>query len=295
MSISFLIDRLFIKRPKFRETITKLVYGQTDRDVDLLGAVIRINALKENGYLRASIVSKRYSLLRDELSVLINLSSLMGDKITFLDVGANIGIYSIAMARIARLYPTMEVIAFEVDPETYTRLNTNALEYGFAAYNFGLSDTSALKREFVRGAVSHVTTLREKLNSYSIPNRIFLAELKRLDEIDFGDNQLVIKIDVEGQELNVLNGAINYLSKYKINAIYFDGIAEFSETLEMLSDFGFECLNGRTLGALNNERFSVLAVKRGLGKRTDGSEPQGPTFREPDRETTTGRRSAGGA
>ena len=74
----------------------------------------------------------------------------------------------------------------------------------------------------------------EKLESFSIETKK-LSEI--LDTTQFID---VIKIDVEGHELNVLKGAYNLLNTRKINnIIYEDHIAYPSEVFDYLKSFGY--------------------------------------------------------
>jgi hypothetical protein len=117
----YLIDRYFVKQPKFRRLITRLLYGDREQDVDLLGASVRIHTIKENGYLRASRMIAGSSLLRDELAILINLAALFRDGDTFVDIGANVGIYSLTLARTHRILPRTRFYAFEANPDTFSR------------------------------------------------------------------------------------------------------------------------------------------------------------------------------
>src|SRR5437870_5097633 len=117
MKLSY--DRLFIKQPKFRRFVTRHLYGSRDTEVSLLGADLLIHSELENGYLRAFRHARRLSLFRDEASVLINVASLIDDGTTFVDIGANIGIYSAIVSRLSALKRGLTVLAFEVDPRTY--------------------------------------------------------------------------------------------------------------------------------------------------------------------------------
>src|SRR3954470_10838587 len=111
MKLSY--DRLFIKQPKFRRFVTRVLYGSRATEVSLLGADLVIHSELENGYLRAFRHARRLSLFRDEASVLINVASLIEDGCTFIDVGANIGVYSAIIARLGAIKRDLTVIAFE--------------------------------------------------------------------------------------------------------------------------------------------------------------------------------------
>ena len=85
------LDKNFIKRPRLRRFITRLLEGDKETEVYLLGSKIRINSTKEHGYLRAHRASRSSSLLRDEIPIMITLANLLEDGDTFLDIGANDG------------------------------------------------------------------------------------------------------------------------------------------------------------------------------------------------------------
>ena len=254
-----LLDRYFIKKPAVREAVTRALYGDKDVSVCLMGDQLTINTLKENGYFRASKACKNYSVFRDEAIVLQNIASLIRDGSTFIDVGANIGLFSSAIARVAKLKHEVDVIAFEVDPDTFQRLSQNAEQHGFRAKNVGLSNIRGSKT-FVRGAVSHVTTVLEKKNSYNMARRTFDGQLLPLDDLDLGDKPKFIKIDVEGAELEVLEGAKKLLERNEIYGIYFDGLDQYSEAKAMLTSYGFSFFNGRTLEPSSTNTFSILAL-----------------------------------
>src|SRR5262249_30646456 len=153
---AWLKDRLFIKQPRLRRAVTRLISGRQDRDVDLAGSWLTVNSERENGYIRAAKFTAASSLLRDEIPVLINLAYYVAKCDAFVDIGANVGVYAAILSRLTQVKPGFRVYAFEVDPETYQRLRANSQRHGFTAYNVGILDAGG-EKEFVRGAVSHVT------------------------------------------------------------------------------------------------------------------------------------------
>lgn len=261
--IKKILDKYLIKKPRFRELITKIIYGSSNTNVNIFGNNLIINKLKENGYFRASKKIKNSSLLEDEMPVIMTLLSLMRNNGCFVDVGANIGLFSSIFAQKAKMFKKFQVIAFEVNPETFKRTKANADKNGFKAFNIGISNTEK-KLKFVEGAVSHVTTIEEKTNNYSIKERQFTALCKPLDNILCKEKNILLKIDVEGQEREVLQGAKHLIRRGAIKAIYIDGYDDPSvwETLEK----EFLLLDGRTLEAANRATHSLLALKR-LGKK----------------------------
>lgn len=258
-TLSWLIERFYISQPRLRERITRAVYGDADREVSLFNMPVRINTLRENGYFRAARLSRRSSLLRDEILVFNRLPCFFEPNMTFLDIGANIGIFSIMMASFRKLIPGFGVTAFEVHPATFARLQQNAEKYGFTAHNVGLSST-ATTRSFVEGAVSHVTCMSEDSNRYIIAGRGFEARCERLDSFEF-PGRLAMKIDVEGHEYDVLEGAEALFAEGRVKVVYVDGYGDDTRVPEFLTRHGFSLYDCLTLEPATEKVFNLLAVR----------------------------------
>jgi FkbM family methyltransferase len=215
---SWLIDNLNNKTPKLRRLIMKTLYKDKDILIKLFDQKLLINSIKENGYLRASQLCETSSLLRDEISVILNISALLVANDTFVDVGANIGIFSSLIARYFPVIPNLEIYAFEANPDTYERLKINAEQYGFNAYNIAISDQKG-ELDFVEGVVSHVFTTLENSSRYNLHNKTIKIACQRLDKIEITGNSIILKIDVEGQELQVLKGASSWFDHKRIKVI----------------------------------------------------------------------------
>ena len=260
MTFAGFLDRNFIKRPKLRRFLTRSIFGSSRVTISLLGAEIIINSELENGYLRAFQRAKWLSVFRDEAGVLINLASLIDDDCTFIDAGANIGIYSAVISRLTAVKRNVSVMAFEVDPETFARLSENARRYGFQANNVGLAECEK-EVEFIRGAVSHVTTAVNFKSRYNIPGETFLARCLPLSAFDIPGSSIVLKIDVEGAEYEVLAGARPLFANGRIKAVYLDGFSRPDDVIQVLEEFAFRLLDGRTLAPFGPRSFSLLAVR----------------------------------
>lgn len=255
----YFIDRYFIKQPKLRRFVTRLLEGDRESDVELLGTTVRVNSIKEHGYLRASRIANSSALLREELPVIINLASLFCDGDTFVDCGANVGIYSLTLARMHRILPNTRFYAFEANPDTFARLSEQAQLLSVNAYNVALSDHNG-SLEFVSGAVSHVFTTVENASTYSISEARVSVPCRRLDEMAIEGNSLVLKIDVEGQEKNVLDGALALFQAHRIKAVYLDGYKD-KGVEAFLRQHGFSLLNGKSLKPTTEGVFNLLAIR----------------------------------
>jgi len=98
-SWNWLVDRFFIKQPRLRRAVTRVMEGDSDQSIEMFGTKLLVNTLKEHGYLRASRLCRKSSLLRDEIAILVNLAFVLSDNDTFVDIGANVGFYSHTMTR----------------------------------------------------------------------------------------------------------------------------------------------------------------------------------------------------
>lgn len=254
-----LIDRFFIKKPLVRRLITKLLVGEREEKVTLLAQNFQVHTSLEHGYYRASRLARTCSFFRDEVPVLVHLAGLLRDGDTFLDIGANIGAFAVTIAGFRSVFPNLKIYAFEPNRDTAGRLRSNAERLGIEVFNIGLSDRNG-ECEFIGGAVSNIFTTVENASSYSIPQERSLCECRRLDDLPIEGSSLVMKIDVEGQEWEVLQGGLSYFESGRVKAVYLDGYKD-SRVRTFLDQFCFLYLNGRTLEPATNETRHLLAVR----------------------------------
>jgi len=131
----------------------------------------------------------------------------------FLDVGANVGSYSI----LAGGGVTARVTAVEPIPTTFVHLQRNVALNGLServrCCQVGLSDVPGTLR-FSSGldTVNHVLAEGEDLPSTDVP-------VMRLDDLVGQDVPTLIKIDVEGHELAVLRGSSATLRDTRLLAV----------------------------------------------------------------------------
>jgi FkbM family methyltransferase len=260
--IRALIDRYFIKQPRLRSIVTRMLYGEKDREVEIFGTMFLINALRENGYLRAAKKSDSSSLLKDEVSALISLALLLRPGDTFVDVGANIGIFCRTLSRI-NLFPgnhALRFYAYEPHPDTFQRLKWNVRNTSIIARNTAVSNQNG-QLDFVDGAVSHVFTVASRSKAYNLKDSHRCVPCVRLDEESIGGDSIILKIDVEDQELAVLNGAAKWFEAKRIKALYLDNYADASAVDSLLKHFGFTLLNCRDLESPSVSGSGTLALR----------------------------------
>lgn len=256
-----LIDRFFIKKPLLREAVTRLLERDQDLFVNLFGTQLCVNAIREHGYLRAFRKSQSSSLFRDDLTVLLNLALLLEDGDTFVDVGANVGVFVCTLARASLIdNRTCKFYAYEANPDTYARLLRSVGTLPIHAEQLAISNKHG-DAQFIAGAVSHVFTSLEHANSYNIKGRYTTVQTRCLDDLGVSGDSLVIKIDVEGQEREVLEGAARLFETGRVKAVYVDGYKD-PAVRELIESYGMKLHNGHTLLPAERNVFGLLGVRR---------------------------------
>lgn len=152
--------------------------------------------------------------------------SRLGPGMTFCDVGANVGWYSLQAAR--RVGPAGRILAFEPGPYAFTRLaktiSANQLKQ-VTLVQAGLSDHSGHLDLFEPREFGNYTPTLVP-NSGGNPVRVKVLRLDDwLEENRVGAIDLM-KIDVEGHEHRVLSGAERALAAGRVRAV----LCEFNGT-----------------------------------------------------------------
>lgn len=163
---------------------------------------------------RTIILNKTYEV--EEINILTKLIKNNSTS-KFIDIGANCGFYSFQFAM-----QNLEVLAFEPNSEALLKMKStiiqnenlknkiNIFPYGLSNINSKMKMRSMTKHGYTQTGGSSVTTDRPSKND---KYKIYEAEFKIGDEIlKFQKNNLAIKIDVEGHELNVIKGIQNLLT-----------------------------------------------------------------------------------
>jgi FkbM family methyltransferase len=123
---------------------------------------------------------------------------------TAIDVGANQGFFAYALSRVAD-----RVIAFEPNPD-YARFARWMLRGRAAVHEVAISDTPGRSTFYVplsdEGMALHFAGNLKRTHGQFTKMRTYDVEVRTLDSFDLHDVRF-IKVDVEGSEREVLDGA----------------------------------------------------------------------------------------
>ena len=166
---------------------------------------------------RLIILNKSYE--DEELNILIDL--IKKNSISnFIDIGANCGFYTFKLA-----LQNLKIFAFEPNGDAFLKMNNTIKENknissNIKTFPFGLSNKNSIMQ--MRSLVKHgyiqtggSCVVENKISTDNL--KIYNAKFKIGDEIlNFKkEENLSIKIDVEGHELYVLKGIQNLLNSNK--------------------------------------------------------------------------------
>ena len=138
---------------------------------------------------------------------------LLREKDSFIDVGANVGVYSLLAASRGA-----SSLALEPVPTTFNNLldniHINRYETQITARNIGVGSIAGnLRFSLELGPINHVLSDAEsKLEFVTV-------DIEALDDIANSWQPVMIKIDVEGFESEVIRGATELLSQLSLLAV----------------------------------------------------------------------------
>jgi FkbM family methyltransferase len=173
---------------------------------------------------------------------------LLEDKLNILDIGANIGWYSI---NIAKAFPNSQVYSFEPVPATYKYLKLNIENNHIGNVipsNFGFSDKSGELTFYFHPEGSGSASAADLMGT-GTAQRIS-CRVKRLDDFvsESGNPVDFIKCDVEGAELFVLAGGAETIKKFK-PVVFAEMLRKWTakfnyhpnQIIEFMSKIGYRC------------------------------------------------------
>lgn len=208
------------------------------------------------------------------------------------DVGANVGFYSLYFAKL-----TVDgvVHAFEPVPSTYRSLiknislNNSDIQSRIVPNNFGFSERSGNHTFHVpkisgSGAASMVDLHpEEESNQVSCKLEVLDDYFNRssLDRLD------LIKIDVEGNELSVIRGGAETITKFK-PVLFVELLRKWSrqfgyhpnEVISMLREIGYKCWTFTSNGMIPIEAIDEDTIQTNFMFVVPDKHPNPNTYRQ---------------
>jgi FkbM family methyltransferase len=178
----------------------------------------------------------RLSVIAGNMRIHRLLDRFVGVGSSVVDVGANIGYNTLHAARLAG--PKGRVVAIEPTPDNLAVLRSNVATAGLrnvAVEPVAAGRTRGTRDLFVRGTVSAVNSLFP-LSCYASVTDVLPVPVVPLDELVDGAVD-VVKIDVEGAELDVLEGMSRLLRAPRVVLI-----VEWHPLLQQLAGYAADAL-----------------------------------------------------
>ena len=170
----------------------------------------------------------------------------------FIDIGSNVGIHGISMAK---RNPKIEIKNVEPNPRLI-KLQKKSIKKNqiknIELFGIALSDNEEDSILFMNNASTGESSLIE-LNHLKNQSKI-RVQTNRLDNIFKSKNSYCVKIDVEGNELKGLLGAVNLLKYIKwlvVESSELNSPEDTVKVLELLKLNGFKEIQFNTISRAN--------------------------------------------
>jgi FkbM family methyltransferase len=273
-----------LTRPLFFAYRQVLVAAFRLRNILKRSAPIRVEAGAVSFRLmpQGAVAFDIWSGLRFERPELEFILTILEPGMTFFDIGANAGVFTVAAGKTLQETQT-SIYAFEPCPATFAILEKNLLENGLTgvhAHGLAVSEQSGEASLYVNAA------MKDGLNSLEDPSHgdaevvgTVAVRVTTLDEFAAGHDISgvdVMKVDVEGAELLVFRGARGLLTREDAPLILYEGYSWCAagfhyhpvEIMWLLEAFGYEIfvldtVSGRVRPRRPGESYDqmVVAVK----------------------------------
>jgi FkbM family methyltransferase len=171
---------------------------------------------------------------------------------SFVDVGANIGYYTLRMASVCAQkgdYPTSTIISIEPDPENYRALCQNIACNGFTniiTINKAAWDSRGFQEMRVPAAGKRILTDYPSICfEYEGTAKSFKKLVVEADTLDnmLNENNVhnigILKMDIEGAEVHALKGAKDTAEKVRKIVVEVHGNANKEKVKSILINYGF--------------------------------------------------------
>tara|TARA_B100001059_G_scaffold93516_1_gene92826 strand:+ start:479 stop:1273 length:795 start_codon:yes stop_codon:yes gene_type:complete len=196
-------------------------------------------------------VKYRITSVKREKTTMYWLSKLEKDAVLF-DIGANVGCYSLIAAK---KFDVKNICAFEPMPTNYLKciqnVNQNNLLNHINVYPFAIDDENKIKtlslsnnyEALISGSSGH--QVREQSKKSEVKEELKPKICVNCFTIDHLNNIIqkkpnYIKIDVDGREFEILNGAKETLKSGHVKSLMVEINTNKEKIINFLSEYGYE-------------------------------------------------------
>jgi len=172
--------------------------------------------------------------------LILELKRKLSDFI-FIDIGANIGYYSLLCASL-----NIKSIAFEPIEENYQlferSINENNFNSLITLHKLALGDKCENKTFYISKinmGLCSVQELNKEINPYQESNVCIKLFDDVIPDISIFNKKVILKLDAEEYELEVLKGMTNALSSGKISHIFMEISKYQSDMFDILRKYNF--------------------------------------------------------
>jgi len=187
------------------------------------------------------------------------------DEGWFFDVGANVGLY---VWEVAKVCPTQKILAFEPDPANFQLLEMTQKEADLQ--NFELCpDALSNQADEVSFSQDPITSATGCIKGEETPwieqylngstNQITVNTRTMDSEVDDNKIPSLIKIDVEGHEVEVLQGALHTLSNTKPLLIIESFPPKQAKVISLLQAYGYNLKDADRSSPVNSKTNNLFA------------------------------------
>jgi len=184
-------------------------------------------------------------------------------EIIVIDIGANVGSY---LDFIIKNFKYKKIYAFEPSTKAYRQLKNKFNSKNIILENIALSNKKTKRKfyEYKLTSQSSFYKITSKKNPFKNLNNIYKVKTLKLDEyLNLKEKKIdICKIDIQGEELNVLMGMQKYLKKKKIKLIkveitirndYDNNKNQFVEIINFLKKFNYDLVTISKIKFSQNE------------------------------------------
>jgi FkbM family methyltransferase len=194
----------------FYRAIRKFLKG----NIKVLICSFFINASTNKNNMSNSLLNKCY--FGDETILLVIKKISEQKKIFLLDCGSNYGFYSFYVASLSL---GNQVLAFEASPKTFNSFKANIELNNFRNIDYKNLAISEVSGKFISFYESHNDWESSATHNKFKNNKIVNIETTTIDQEllkkSLTNFVVVIKLDVEGNEFNVIQGSKDTILKYE--------------------------------------------------------------------------------